>query len=459
MASKSITIENTLNAINDNIIPGTFNDDHKTFVFTPVRYHNERGDELEWIIEVKLLHEDKYVKIEKKYLETPVYVMNNKYTAEINVRSKQVGGKIRSNTPTIVTIGKNIGKKNETNVITQAFRDALSLYNKQLKKTHVNDKQSRPPPMLLQSLNDSKSSTITDNDFIDGITLQRKFNGIRYVTYLHNNKIIQYSRSCSDFHPKQYLTEELQLLLSDVPLLNGKQVKPYLDGELYLHGLSLNHISGHVRKENDNTKLEYHVFDVFFPSQPDVISFDRQLYLSKLFKNKTFNYIKRVENFEVKNMNEVNKLVKQFISEGYEGGVIRKNNQSYKYSYNNYHSSNVIKIKPIYSSEFRVVDFTEGKKGKDVGKIIWICEIDNPIDPDDATFNVVPNLSLEEREKLFRCLSKKNKFNQIKGLMLTVEYAELSKKTGKPLQPKAVAFRTYESDDDPIKIIFKECGL
>lgn len=482
MASKSITIENTLIAIKTGIIPGCFSSDFKKFIFPTIRYTNERKDLLEWAIEIRLKKGDKYIAIDEKMLDSPLYKLEN-HTGEITINSQQVGGKVRKVVPTIVNKGKNIGKKNETNVLTQSFRDALSLYNKHIKKTSVGSSDEKPPPMLIQWLNDSKSAILTENDFKEGVTIQKKYNGVRYVTFMNiNGEIVQYSRTGSDYHPSDYLNKELITILSKLPELSigkygiqtqeeleaYKYSKPYLDGELYLHGASLSYISGQARKESDKDKLNYHIFDVFFPyaisEGYNMLSKYRQQYLNDLY-TKDVLYVKRVENFSVNSLDDINILTAEFIKDGYEGSVARKDNKEYKYSFNNYHSSNVLKIKPVYSNEFKVVGFTEGKKGKDVGKIIWLCEVENPKNPNDSTFTVVPNLSLHERELLFNCLSqivdkKRTRFDRdIKGLPLTIEYSEISQKTGKPLQAKAIAFRTYESEKDPIKKIFKDCNI
>lgn len=487
MAAKSITIENTLTAIKTGVIPGCFTTDLKQFIFPTIRYTNERKDLLEWSIEIKLKKGDRYVSIDEKMLDIPSFKMDNSYTVEININSQQVGGKIRKSVPTVVTTGKNIGKKNETNVLTQAFRDALSLYNKHIKKTSVGTSDEKPPPMLIQWLGDSKSAILTPDDFKEGITVQRKYNGVRYVTYMNiNGDIVQYSRTGSDYHPAEYLNKELKIVLSNVPEfsigkygiknqeeLNAyKYSKPYLDGELYLHGHSLSYISGQARKESDKDELDYYIFDVFFPYAISegyhMLSKYRQQYLDDIilkYLHANVSHVKSVQKYTARSMEDINRLAEMFIKDGYEGAVARKDNKEYKYSFNNYHSSNVLKIKPIYSNEFKVVGFTEGKKGKDVGKIIWLCEVENPKDPNDATFTVVPNLSLQEREILFKCLSqmvnkKQTRFDRdIKGLPLTLEYSEISQKTGKPLQAKAIAFRTYESEIDPIKKVFKDCGI
>lgn len=482
MSSKSITIDNTLEAIKSGDIPGSFSEDRKAFLFPVLKYVNEKGNTLEWSIEVTLKKSDKVVKIDDSML-----VSSNKlqgYNAEINIIARQVDGKVRKNVPTVVTTGKNLGKKNETNVLTQALRDALSLYNKQSKKINTNC-VDRPPPMLLQWINDSSSAVLTDSDFKSGVTVQKKYNGVRYVTFYNNNEVVQYSRSGSDYHPAEYINKELQELFNNLPEFDigkygikgqseldvYKNSIPYLDGELYIHGKSLNYISGQARKESDKDEnLHYYVFDVFWPNaiqnNIDMSSKYRQKYLKDLF-NKNYKYIHKVETFKVKNLEDLNNLAEKFIKEGYEGAVARKDNKGYKYSFNNYHSSNVLKVKPTYSKEFKVVGYTSGKKGKDFGKVIWICKLDNPKIEGDDTFTVVPNMSLSDRGKLFECLqektnSKKNETNFDKyvcGQLLTIEYSEISEKTGKPLQPKAIAFRTYEGKVDPIKDLYEKCGL
>jgi len=78
-------------------------------------------------------------------------------------------------------------------------------------------------------------------------------------------------------------------------------------------------------------------------------------------------------------------------------------------------------------------------------------------------------MTLAKRKQEFVCLSQKvevdgkevTRFDRdFLGKRLTVEYAEISKKTGKPLQPKAIAVRTYEDPNtDPVKKMYEECNL
>jgi hypothetical protein len=110
------------------------------------------------------------------------------------------GGIIRKSTPTYITTGKNIGKSNETNIITQAFRQALGTYNTTISKVASNivgkdgeeSVSIMPPPMLVQKI---QNFPLKEQDFIDGITLQKKLNGVHYITFIDENQsIVKYSR-------------------------------------------------------------------------------------------------------------------------------------------------------------------------------------------------------------------------------------------------------------------------
>jgi len=52
----------------------------------------------------------------------------------------------------------------------------------------------------------------------------------------------------------------------------------------------------------------------------------------------------------------------------------------------------ILKLKPIYDDEFEVIGYTEGSKGKDVGCVIWICQVNSVIDPDDTILMLLPKI-------------------------------------------------------------------
>jgi len=116
-------------------------------------------------------------------------------------------------------------------------------------------------------------------------------------------------------------------------------------------------------------------------------------------------------------------------------------------------------LKPLLEDEFEVVDYTEGEKGKHSGAIVWICKAGNDV------FHVVPKMKIDERKDVYIAMGKKiddtTVFEKyIKGLMLTIEYAEKSE-TGKPLRGNSVAFRAHDDKKgiEGLKYVSEKFGL
>ncbi len=549
MASVSLHVKDMFKAIEDGTVPGGFTSDRKEFVFPTISTRNVRGARLSWTLHVRLVKapepddtqgEAKPVKIMDWMLKQPVPELTDHY-GMIEVEGVQEGGgKVRDVVPHYVKTGKR-----GTNVLTQALRDALGMYNHQKKRadarpaaahkpitdkttkpleasdahpgtadaTKMTETPERPPPMLLKKPGESRDATLTRQDFVDGVDAQVKLNGVRVVAYLtsptddwDDTDVVLYSRTGGLYPGLDHIREELKQMLQAAPSLEISRGKPgygiaagdetkylgtldlpgaYLDGEIYLHGKPLNWISGQARKTGEEGTLEFHVFDVFFPGAKaqglDMSSRDRQAYLSALFQAAKAAHIEhphvvRVPIMAVSSNEELEAIARKALAEGFEGAVARKARAGYTYSFNNYHSANVLKIKPILDDEFECVGFTSGEKGKAVGAIVWICEVDpeHLVNPADKTFHVVPkNMNLPDQKKLFDCLrqevpdprrpsAKITVFERdIKGLPLTVEYQERSNISGKPLRAKALAFRTYESgpDKDPVRKVYLDCGL
>lgn len=485
MASSAVHIRNMQSAIDTGDIPGEFNKNKTEFIFNKLEYVDSHNATHFWTIKVRLLFGKDYVPITNAILAQKVL---ENYKGEITVESLQKDGKIRDVVPTYVNTGKNIGKKNATNCITQAIRDALGLYNKQNKRTNAlqsaepqnAEPQIRPPPMLVKKIGDSQSAILGPADFISGITAQRKLNGVHFVVYKHQNELIRYSRTGTIYPGQDQIVVEMLAMMATINSKeygNSAYSDPHFDGELYVHGKSLNWISGQARRADDSGNLEFHIFDVFFPNAQNIESRHRQAYIDTFFRKADEAGVKhphiiRVENFKVESLEKLNLLAKRFLTEKYEGAIARKDKSGYQYGYRNYHSSNLVKIKPIFDDEFIVVGYSQGTRGKDVGAVIWECEVPKFENSTDNLFTVVPkDMTYSDRYAIYKCLGtlvdgpngkKITRFERdIKGLPLTVEYSEMSTKTGKPLQAKALAFRTYESGpaSDPIKTLMEDCLL
>lgn len=551
MASRSVHISDYAAALDDGTFPGKFDEDRHAYLFPFVETAGAHGARLLWGVEVRLYEDGKETPFKDEYLSSepiPAGLFAEITTTSFQVSAAGVRGKTRAGgKPTIVRTGKNLGKANATNAVTQALRDALGKYNAKLKQGTAVERDAfengdagdagdadnagagappraracrpasarnvhQPPPMLVKKIGETRDATLSPEVFARGVTVQPKFNGVRAPIYLRDGRVHMYSRTSGDYPGLTHIRRELADALSNPPPVPDEFLIPppgcgavssenelddeelarlrevyagdhvHLDGEVYLHGKSLRWISGQARREDDESTLEYMVFDCFFPAAKaaghDMASAHRQAYIDLFFAaGGPFVHVKRAENFPVASLAEVEALRDRFLAEGYEGAIARKDCAGYQYSISGLHSACLVKIKPKFDSEFEVVGFTQGEKGKDVGAVIWVAKVDpeHIKDPEDATFNVVPkDMSYEERYRVFRCLSQEvaddrpgarprarvTRFaRDFLGRPLTVEYPERSTKTGKPTQAKALAFRTYEGGPaaDPIRRLYTEC--
>jgi hypothetical protein len=514
-AAKQIT--DMKEAIESGEVPGAFSDDRTTFTFPVLEYAGSKGATLQWTISVTLLGKNGHpTKITDAMLASPVKDLPESYKAEIITIAGQKGGAVRDVKPTYVSAGKPL---NKTNALTQAICDAIGQYTKKKRTAQATQEGEpvqeettsvrilRPLPMLVKKEGETRDATLTAADFKEGAVIQRKLNGVRAVmgiadglTSSPRKLVFCYSRTGIDYPCQKAILDDVRGLYATAPAIRPGEygvsptasqrtleayAKPYFDGELYKFGESLNAISGQARRETAKgakkaVALHYYIFDVFFPYakalDDDMASVHRQAYLDAVFKaaeqaGQQHAHLVRVENAPVHSLAEVKAKTKEYLKEGYEGSIVRKAKAGYRYSEHNYHSSGLLKFKPIFDSEFTVVGYTQGMKGKDVGAIVWVCEVPDPPNPRDKTFNVVPkDMTYEMRYALFTLMDAKvpdpndpaktiTRFaRDVKGLPLTLEYGELAPDTGKPLRAKALTFRTYEAgpEKDPMAPIYAE---
>jgi len=430
MTAKSIYFSDIKEAVLTGKIPAITNQNHDGLDFPRIDYKNKRGAKLYWQISVYLLDENENgIQINDGAWEPA----NELVIGKIVVARGQGDASSSKVDPTFIRSGKNKGKVNATNPFTQAIREAFSKYNKQRDRTTIGE---NPPPMLVQTLDSgSRGSQLTDEDFEDGITIQRKFDGIRTVAHkVADGSIELYSRSGKPF------TGEYQNIRSELSTIIHSQ-NIFLDGEVYKHGIKLMEISGQARrKTNQTNELEFHVFDMFDLEKLDMTGEERQAKLDELLAH-SYTYIKRVENFTIKNRNELNDKTKQFLRDGYEGSIIRRNKRAYEFSLKGYHSTNVLKFKPWFTDEFTIVDFDKSDKGKMAGAVVFIMETKDK----KNTFRALPkDMGLPTMKKMYKYLSQKNRFERkLKGKLATIEYQDLSS-DGIPQRLRFVAVRTYE---------------
>lgn len=345
----------------------------------------------------------------------------------INVFQKKDSIKI----PTFVLSGKNLGKKNATTIETQTIREATSVYDKY--KRNNNKDTDLYPPMLASKYDDKSglenvmiSDLVLDKDYY----VEYKLDGNRAVAFYKNNKLTVYSRERKIIYTHAGLTSELEVLLRDYP---GK----YLDGELYLHGVPLQKITGQVRKQNPKDVTifyKFYVFDLFDPDQIDMPFRERRAALESLFSNPDIkhSYIELIPSILTRDNGQVREMYLTALSLGYEGLMLKYPDSIYEYSYKNYHSKFLKKIKPSTRSEYKIIGFETGV-GKNINAITLVLETDK-----GQPFRCTIKNTLDFKESLYELWKDRDYFEKnILGRLATIEFQSLSN-DGIPLRAVCV---------------------
>jgi hypothetical protein len=438
---------------------GHIDKDKNLYVFPSLYRTTDNGKMRIWTIYIRCIKEDSKspstnkqnwdlmceneVPIDEKYIrdgqKMPVGII-----AEYWTEGGVVGMKISRSAATYVA-PKNIGKQNERNTLQQALVECRSKYLKKIDEGLV----LSVGQTVAQITSTTKYYPMLARKYTGEIKypvyIQPKLDGCRCISFLNNKKnptykdVILYSRGHKEYNYNQSNNEIRKALL---PILikkydHDKNESLFLDGELYIHDSSLQEINSIVRgKAEGEQKIEYHVYDMFYPS------YDKQSFRYRLDQLKLIDFGKNVllvNSHYTKDQKENDLLYKRYLDNKYEGIMIRVGDCVYAKSATKeseqLRSKDLLKRKETYDKEFEVVGYSQGTKGKNVGAVIWICTSGT------KTFNVVPNSPHEERYKIFEeCEEKFDK--KYKNRMLIVEYRGLSIE-GIPLQGKAIGFRDY----------------
>lgn len=325
----------------------------------------------------------------------------------------------------LVTVGKNIGKSNETTPVEQAVKEAQSDWNKK------HDAGYRPeediamggaggpshaaftPPLPMLALDYHKRG----KDITFPAYAQRKLDGVRCLAISGKGL---YSRLGKKFPHLENILKEIDTLPADT----------ILDGELYSDTLTFQEIVGLVKKETllpkDLTKMEQ-IFLWVYDTIRDGTYTDRKKWLDTLFEKK-FKHLRQLPTDECKTKEDIPSLHAKYVEEGYEGLMLRNKAGPYKIGHR---SKDLQKYKEFQDDEFEVIGFTEGD-GVEKGCVIWTCQTKK-----GTSFSVRPRGTHEERQELFR------KAKTFVGKNLTVRFQELTD-DGIPRFPVGIAFRDYE---------------
>ena len=203
----------------------------------------------------------------------------------------------------------------------------------------------------------------------------------------------------------------------------------HLDGELYIHGKTLQEMSKLIKKHRpESLYIEYHIYDQI----TDEAFEDRIIMLNSTVRTNMSDHIKKVPTFCVYSMNEVMQHHTAYRSQGYEGTMLRFGMDGYQ---DGKRSRTLLKLKEFQDAEFKIIGVKAGKINMtEVGNYsvpVWLCDAG-----DGAEFSVTAQGNIHEKDAQWQ-----NR-NKHVGKLLTVKFHYYSA-DGIPQLP--VALRFYET--------------
>lgn len=253
-----------------------------------------------------------------------------------------------------------------------------------------------------------------------------KYNGLRGTYHYDADEIISKGNKVYNV---EHLRKELRVLCE----VNHVEI---LDFEMYAHGLPVNEIASLVKNTGkDQTKLNAYLFDVLENKDDKSNARDRKKRLD-LLSFKFCDHIYVATSTSITSAMDLQFLYNSAIQSVYEGLVIRDPEEPYDWDNKGRRSTVMIKVKPLYSSEFLCVGCNfEKRKVNDVwyDLIMYICETEG-----GDTFTVTPEGDFSTRNVPCPELDENSWY--------TIEYRELTTK-GIPFHAVGKGFRISEDLD------------
>jgi DNA ligase-1 len=321
---------------------------------------------------------------------------------------------------------KNVDKANATTPESQAISEAKSMWTHRVERKYRKTKEEAESdevflPMLAGDFEKRRDQKKEGHTY--PCDVQPKLDGVRCLAYWDGEELKLLSRGGKDYNVP-HVVEALK------PVLPPNLV---LDGELYVHGESLQTVTSWVKRLQPNTqKISYHCYDCVLLDDMKAPWAARYNALHDFFTKSTLgDAVKLVDTYEAKNEGEVLRIYGKVVEEGYEGAIVRMHDGSrYRFAYR---SNRLLKVKSFIDGEFKVVSFKTGV-GRFKDCAIWTCHMP---DREDLTFEAVIKGTMQEKKEMLKEASS------YIGKMLKVKYFQLTDE-GKPQFPVGIAFRLPE---------------
>ena len=180
--------------------------------------------------------------------------------------------------------------------------------------------------------------------------VQRKYDGHRCIITKQNGAIIAYSRGGKPITSIEHITGAIELS-------EGQSV----DGELYVHGVSLQKISSMVRKQSEQSGLiDFIVYDSLSDGQFSERLLECSRVVNASRPTEAPGSIILSETSVVYSIDDIRNDFDAYVKEGYEGIMIRTGPHGYEHGKR---SKNLLKMKSFIDDEFLVVGMVASREG------------------------------------------------------------------------------------------------
>ena len=298
-----------------------------------------------------------------------------------------------------ICIKKNVGKSNETTSEQQALSELESSYKDKLTEGYFETKELAESeevilPTLAKSYNDHKNKIDWNNTYV-----QRKFDGMRCLAIIEGDYITLKSRDGK-------VIENMEHIIDELSIGSFKTKDLVLDGELWMEGSFQDNMKAIKKKRPGVTeKIQFNVYDIV---SDDEFQIRNQQITTILLDNKFKNTVV-VETYKIFNEIALKDYHKQFISEGFEGTMVRTGTSGYPI---NKRSDSLLKYKDFKDMDLEILDITPAEQRPEQG--VPHFELNG------KSFKSGVRMSHEDREDL---LINKSKYI---GKIANIRYFELT---------------------------------
>lgn len=317
--------------------------------------------------------------------------------------------------------GKNIGKANETTPQQQAFKEEQSLITEKLQEGYFYTiQEAQTIDTLFPMLAKDYKKEVKKINWTDNVFVQPKLDGMRCLITVTPDKVTLKSRDGRYITTMKHIEKDFTNVTPGI-----------YDGELYAHGYNFQENMELIKKwvdgDDGSILVKFHCYDVVTPGEFSIRLLVRDINLQNI------SSVEFVPTVKIKSELTLKDHHSKFISDGYEGSIVRHGKEEYKI---NGRSSNLLKYKDFFDLALVIKDFEPASQRPEWGVPVfeWIGAKDNEL-------RAGMKFSHADRKKFLA-----NKQEYI-GKVAELRFFEYSS-TGVPRFPVMVGFRQdkYKSD-------------